>query len=195
VIGSLHAGWIVRSSLSVLSPIFPGSSTFHAEVVFPMVTFEWWSRCSCPSVLQSHAPHSPDPGPCRPSVDRTFAPGPVVCARRLRGQRPERFGERDREHAEPAVHQCPLPGHAALGYGPGESRMAIADWDSPNVWQQFSFPSVGASYTTEMSDVLAYQNAPACLARRDRPGDCAHPPTSRSDRRPSRDARRSPSSC
>lgn len=49
------------------------------------------------------------------------------------------------------------------GTGPGESRMAIADWDSPNVWQQFSFPLVGASYTTEMSDVLAYQNAPRAL--------------------------------
>ncbi len=49
------------------------------------------------------------------------------------------------------------------GSGAGESRMAIADWDSPNVWQQFSFPSVGASYTTEMSDVLAYQNAPRAL--------------------------------
>ena len=49
------------------------------------------------------------------------------------------------------------------GTGAGESRMAIADWDSPNVWQQFSFPSVGASYTTEMSDVLAYQNAPRAL--------------------------------
>ncbi|MBL7954391.1 MAG: SBBP repeat-containing protein [Flavobacteriales bacterium] len=49
------------------------------------------------------------------------------------------------------------------GTGAGESRMAIADWDSPNVWQQFSFPSVGASYTTEMSDVLAYQNATRAL--------------------------------
>ncbi|MBK9416627.1 MAG: SBBP repeat-containing protein [Flavobacteriales bacterium] len=49
------------------------------------------------------------------------------------------------------------------GTAPGESRMAIADWDSPNVWQQFSFPSVGASYTTEMSDVLAYQNAQRAL--------------------------------
>lgn len=49
------------------------------------------------------------------------------------------------------------------GTGAGESRMAIADWDSPNVWQQFSFPSVGASYTTELSDVLAYQNAPRAL--------------------------------
>jgi len=49
------------------------------------------------------------------------------------------------------------------GNGPGESRMAIADWDSPSVWLQFGFPSVGANYTTLLSDVLAYQTAPRAL--------------------------------
>lgn len=49
------------------------------------------------------------------------------------------------------------------GNGAGESRMAIADWDSPGVWQQFNFPVAGVSYTTLLSDVLAYQTAPRAL--------------------------------
>lgn len=49
------------------------------------------------------------------------------------------------------------------GSGAGESRMAIADWDSPGIWQQFAFPSVGQNYTTQLSDVLAYQTAPRAL--------------------------------
>ena len=49
------------------------------------------------------------------------------------------------------------------GSGAGESRMAIADWDSPGVWQQFAFPVAGMGYTTLLSDVLAYQTAPRAL--------------------------------
>ncbi|MCC7502373.1 MAG: SBBP repeat-containing protein, partial [Flavobacteriales bacterium] len=49
------------------------------------------------------------------------------------------------------------------GNGAGESRMAIADWDSPGVWQQFAFPVAGVGYTTLLSDVLAYQTAPRAL--------------------------------
>lgn len=49
------------------------------------------------------------------------------------------------------------------GTGPGESRMAIADWDSPGVWQQFGFPAAGPTYTTLLADVLAYQTAPRTL--------------------------------
>lgn len=49
------------------------------------------------------------------------------------------------------------------GTGPGESRMAIADWDSPGVWLQFTFPVAGQSYTTLLPNVLAYQNAPRAL--------------------------------
>lgn len=49
------------------------------------------------------------------------------------------------------------------GTGPGQSRMAIADWDSPGVWQQFNYPVAGASYTDLLADVLAYQNAPRAL--------------------------------
>ncbi len=49
------------------------------------------------------------------------------------------------------------------GTGAGESRMAIADWDSPGVWLQFTFPVAGQSYTTLLPDVLAYQSAPRAL--------------------------------
>ncbi len=49
------------------------------------------------------------------------------------------------------------------GNGTGESRMAIADWDSPGVWQQYFFPVAGMGYTTLLSDVLAYQTAPRAL--------------------------------
>lgn len=49
------------------------------------------------------------------------------------------------------------------GTGPGESRMAIADWDSPGVWQQYSYPVAGQNYTTLLADVLAYQTAPRVL--------------------------------
>jgi GEVED domain/Beta-propeller repeat len=49
------------------------------------------------------------------------------------------------------------------GTGAGESRVAIADWDSPGVWQQFNFPVAGQNYTTLLADVLAYQNAPRTL--------------------------------
>ncbi|HRH39388.1 MAG TPA: VWA domain-containing protein, partial [Flavobacteriales bacterium] len=45
----------------------------------------------------------------------------------------------------------------------GQSRMAIADWDSPGVWLQFGFPVAGVNYTTLLPDVLAYQNAPRAL--------------------------------
>lgn len=49
------------------------------------------------------------------------------------------------------------------GSGVGQSRMAIADWDSPGVWQQFNFPVAGVGYTDLLADVLAYQNAPRAL--------------------------------
>lgn len=49
------------------------------------------------------------------------------------------------------------------GSGPGQSRMAIADWDSPGVWQQFNFPVAGVGYSDLLADVLAYQNAPRAL--------------------------------
>ncbi|MFN3874332.1 MAG: SBBP repeat-containing protein [Flavobacteriales bacterium] len=50
------------------------------------------------------------------------------------------------------------------GTGPGESRMAIADWDSPGVWLQYNFPVAGPNYTTLLADVLAYQTAPRILS-------------------------------
>ena len=140
-----------------------------------MVTFEWWSRCSCPSVLQSHAPHSPDPGPCRPSVDRIFAPGPVVCAGRLRGQRPERFGQCDREHAEPAVHQFPLPGHAALGYGSWGKSYGHRRLGQSQRLAAVQLPFGGRQLHHGDERRAGLPERTARLARRDRPGHCAHP--------------------
>jgi GEVED domain/Beta-propeller repeat len=49
------------------------------------------------------------------------------------------------------------------GTGAGQSRMAIADWDSPGVWLQFNYPVAGIGYTDLLSDVLAYQSAPRAL--------------------------------
>lgn len=49
------------------------------------------------------------------------------------------------------------------GTAPGESRMAIADWDYAWSWTAFSFPVAGQNYTTLLADVVAYQNAPRYL--------------------------------
>ncbi|MCB9185060.1 MAG: SBBP repeat-containing protein [Flavobacteriales bacterium] len=49
------------------------------------------------------------------------------------------------------------------GTGAGQSRIAIADWDNPGVWQQYSFPVAGQNYTDLLADVLAYQTAPRTL--------------------------------
>ena len=56
-----------------------------------------------------------------------------------------------------------MGGMQPWGSGPGESRMAIADWASPGTWSQFSYPTVAQNYTTILSDVIAYQNAPRNL--------------------------------
>ena len=56
-----------------------------------------------------------------------------------------------------------MGGMQPWGSAPGESRMAIADWASSGNWLQYSFPSVGQNYTTLISDVIAYQNAPRSL--------------------------------
>jgi hypothetical protein len=49
------------------------------------------------------------------------------------------------------------------GTGFGESRMAVAEWDNPNSWTQYSFPTAGQNYTTLASDVVSYQNSPRIL--------------------------------
>ena len=46
-----------------------------------------------------------------------------------------------------------------LGNKDDQVRVAIADWDSQNNWVQYKFPDAGKSYTTLLSDVIAYQNA------------------------------------
>lgn len=57
-----------------------------------------------------------------------------------------------------------MGGMQPWGNASGESRMAIADWASPGNWLQFSYPSVAQNYTTLISDVIAYQNAPRSLS-------------------------------
>ncbi len=56
-----------------------------------------------------------------------------------------------------------MEGMQPWGNDPGESRMSIAQWASPGTWVQFPYPSVGPNYTTFLSDVIAYQNAPRIL--------------------------------
>jgi len=45
------------------------------------------------------------------------------------------------------------------GTANNQSRMAIAQWDNSGSWTQYSFPTAGQNYTTQLSDVLAFQNS------------------------------------
>src|SRR6218665_1103669 len=50
-----------------------------------------------------------------------------------------------------------------LGNGQGQYRIAIADWDFNNGWQQYNFPIAGQNFTTQLSDVISYAAAPRLL--------------------------------
>jgi hypothetical protein len=49
------------------------------------------------------------------------------------------------------------------GTANNQSRMAVAQWDGYGTWTQYIFPSVGQNYTTQLSDVIAFQNSPRIL--------------------------------
>ena len=50
------------------------------------------------------------------------------------------------------------------GNANNQSRMAIAEWDYNGSWTRFNFPSAGTNYTTQLSDVIAFQNSPRILS-------------------------------
>lgn len=45
------------------------------------------------------------------------------------------------------------------GNANNQSRIAIAQWDNGSSWTQYNFPIAGTNYTTNLSDVIAYQNS------------------------------------
>ncbi|MCC6583964.1 MAG: SBBP repeat-containing protein [Chitinophagales bacterium] len=49
------------------------------------------------------------------------------------------------------------------GTANNQSRMAVAQWDDRGTWTQYSFPTAGQNYTTQLIDVLAFQNSPRIL--------------------------------
>ncbi len=45
-----------------------------------------------------------------------------------------------------------------------QSRMAIAQWDDRGSWTRYNFPAAGQNYTTQLSDVVAFQNSARILS-------------------------------
>ncbi|MCP4277573.1 MAG: VWA domain-containing protein, partial [Gammaproteobacteria bacterium] len=46
-----------------------------------------------------------------------------------------------------------------LGTGVNESRIGISQWSYNNYFEEYSFPSAGATFTTSQSDLIAYTNS------------------------------------
>ncbi|MCP4237920.1 MAG: VWA domain-containing protein, partial [Aestuariibacter sp.] len=65
-----------------------------------------------------------------------------------------------REHQQSKAFITALGLHLSpLGTGVNESRIGISQWATGNNFEEYSFPSAGATFTTSQSDLIAYTNS------------------------------------